>query len=98
MPKFDVVGFLELCQRERVTHTMLVPVQYRRIMDHPEFDRFDLTSMQVKQSTSAHFDPDLKRDVTDHQRFAVTAADVGDIECIVGFGHACAPAGCVCPA
>ena len=35
MPKFDVVKFLELAQRERVTHAMLVPVQYQRILAHP---------------------------------------------------------------
>src|SRR5258708_8666883 len=36
-PQFDVVKFLEIAQRERVTHTMLVPVQYQRILAHPDF-------------------------------------------------------------
>ena len=35
MKKFDARGFLELSQRERVTHAMLVPGQYRRSMDVP---------------------------------------------------------------
>ena len=35
MPKSDVVKFLEIAQRERVTHAMLVPVQYQRILAHP---------------------------------------------------------------
>ncbi len=30
MPKSDVVKFLEIAERERVTHAMLVPVQYQR--------------------------------------------------------------------
>jgi acyl-CoA synthetase (AMP-forming)/AMP-acid ligase II len=42
MAKFDARQYLEIVERERITHTMLVPVQYKRIMDVPEFDRFDL--------------------------------------------------------
>ncbi len=53
MPKFDAREYLEIVARERITHTMLVPVQYKRIMDVPDFDSFDLSSMRVKFSTSA---------------------------------------------
>ncbi|HEX5513158.1 MAG TPA: AMP-binding protein [Gammaproteobacteria bacterium] len=53
MSKFDARGFLELAERHRVTHAMLVPVQYQRILAVPDFDRFDLSSFQVKLSTSA---------------------------------------------
>jgi len=63
MRKFDARGFLELAERERATHTMLVPVQYRRIMALPDFDTFDLSSFQLKSSTSSPFDPALKADV-----------------------------------
>jgi long-chain acyl-CoA synthetase len=57
------VGYLVQAQTHRVTHTMLVPVQYHRLMAHPEFDRFDLSSYQVKFSTSAPFDAAVKADV-----------------------------------
>jgi len=63
MPKFDARGFLELCERHRVTVAMLVPVQYRRILEVPEFDNFDLSSFQMKFSTSAPFAVELKREV-----------------------------------
>ncbi|MEW9921663.1 class I adenylate-forming enzyme family protein [Marimonas sp. MJW-29] len=63
MPKFDARGYLEIVERERITHTMLVPVQYKRIMDVPDFDSFDLSSMRVKFSTSAPLRADVKRDV-----------------------------------
>jgi long-chain acyl-CoA synthetase len=63
MPKFDALGYLVQAQTHRVTHTMLVPVQYHRLMAHPEFDRFDLSSYQVKFSTSAPFDAAVKADV-----------------------------------
>jgi acyl-CoA synthetase (AMP-forming)/AMP-acid ligase II len=42
---------------------MLVPVQYRRLMAHPDFDRHDLTAFRVKFSTSAPFAADLKADI-----------------------------------
>jgi acyl-CoA synthetase (AMP-forming)/AMP-acid ligase II len=42
---------------------MLVPVQYQRIMDLPDFDRFDLSSFQMKFCTSAPFSAELKRRV-----------------------------------
>ncbi len=63
MPKFDARKYLEIVEREKITHTMLVPVQYKRIMDVADFDDFDLSSMRVKFSTSAPLRADVKRDV-----------------------------------
>jgi acyl-CoA synthetase (AMP-forming)/AMP-acid ligase II len=63
MKKFSALGFLELAQREAATNTMLVPVQYRRIMALPEFDRFDLSAFKMKYCTSAPFAATLKADV-----------------------------------
>ena len=63
MAKFDARRFLELCERHRVTIAMLVPVQYRRVLEVPEFDDVDLSSFQMKFSTSAPFPAELKREV-----------------------------------
>ncbi|MEJ8826334.1 class I adenylate-forming enzyme family protein [Variovorax humicola] len=63
MAKFDVAGYLQLAEKHRVTHTMLVPVQYQRLMAHPAFDAHDLSSFQFKFSTSAPFGAILKADV-----------------------------------
>jgi acyl-CoA synthetase (AMP-forming)/AMP-acid ligase II len=63
MRKFDAREFLDLSQKHRATHAMLVPVQYSRIMAAPEFDRFDLSSYQMKTCTSAPFSASLKADV-----------------------------------
>jgi acyl-CoA synthetase (AMP-forming)/AMP-acid ligase II len=62
MTKFDVVTFLELAQAERVTHAMLVPVQYQRILAHPDFDKYDLSSFKLKLSTSAPLRAHIKAD------------------------------------
>lgn len=59
MGKFNAHRFLELAAEHRVTHAMLVPVQYTRIMAEPDFDRFDLSSFKLKLSTSAPLRPDI---------------------------------------
>ena len=63
MKKFDARAFLELAEKHRVTHAMLVPVQYQRIMAISDFDRFDLSAFRFKTSTSAPFSPALKADI-----------------------------------
>jgi acyl-CoA synthetase (AMP-forming)/AMP-acid ligase II len=63
MAKFDVVKYLEIAQEQRVTHTMLVPVQYQRVMAHPDFDRYDLSAFRAKFCTSAPFAAKLKADI-----------------------------------
>ena len=63
MPKFDAQAYLQLAQEQRITHTMLVPVQYQRLMARPDFDSYDLSSFRVKFSTSAPFGAALKADV-----------------------------------
>ncbi len=63
LPKFKAPDYLQLAQQHRVTHTMLVPVQYQRLMALPGFDSFDLSGFQVKFSTSAPFAASLKADV-----------------------------------
>ena len=63
MPKFEARAYLELAQKWHVTHTMLVPVQYQRIMALADFSAFDLSSFKVKFCTSAPFAAALKADV-----------------------------------
>ncbi|MGE4328305.1 MAG: class I adenylate-forming enzyme family protein [Pseudodonghicola sp.] len=53
MPKFNTVEFLRLSQDHRVTHAILVPVQYMRLMAEPAFGDYDLSSYECKFSTSA---------------------------------------------
>jgi acyl-CoA synthetase (AMP-forming)/AMP-acid ligase II len=61
--KFDAGQYLQLAEQHRVTHTMLVPVQYRRLMAHPDFERHDLSAFRAKFSTSAPFHAELKADI-----------------------------------
>ena len=63
MGKFDTQKWLERAQAEKITHTMLVPVQYRRLMQFEHFDDYDLSSLRMKYCTSAPFPADLKAEV-----------------------------------
>ena len=63
MGKFDCGRWLAHAQADRTTITMLVPVQYQRLMDFAGFDDFDLSSLRLKYCTSAPFSAELKREV-----------------------------------
>ncbi len=63
MAKFDAGAYLALAQQHRVTHTMLVPVQYQRIMAREDFGDYDLSSFRMKFCTSAPFSAALKADI-----------------------------------
>lgn len=63
MGKFDTQKWLQRAQDEKITHTMLVPVQYRRLMQYEHFDDYDLSTMRMKYCTSAPFPADLKGEV-----------------------------------
>ena len=63
MPKFDARRFLELSERHRANYAMLVPVQYRRLLDVADFGDFDLSSYITKFATSAPFAAELKAEV-----------------------------------
>ncbi|QUN32867.1 AMP-binding protein (plasmid) [Cupriavidus sp. KK10] len=62
MRKFDVTHFLRLAETWKVTHALLVPVQYQRILSHPAFRDYDLGSFRMKVSTSAPLRETIKRE------------------------------------
>ncbi len=63
MARFDALRYLERAQELRMTHTMLVPVQYARLMALPAFGQFDLSCTQAKFCSSAPFHAELKAEV-----------------------------------
>jgi fatty-acyl-CoA synthase len=63
MGKFDCAKWLAHAQVDRTTITMLVPVQYQRLMEFAAFDDFDLSALTLKYCTSAPFSAALKREV-----------------------------------
>ncbi|MBX3620401.1 MAG: AMP-binding protein [Rhizobacter sp.] len=63
MRKFDAGRYLELAAACGVTHTMLVPVQYKRILAHSGFSRADLSALELSQCTGAPMDEATKREI-----------------------------------
>jgi acyl-CoA synthetase (AMP-forming)/AMP-acid ligase II len=47
LPQFAPKEWLATVQRERITHAFLVPTMLKRVVDQPEFARFDCSSLEV---------------------------------------------------
>ena len=47
LPQFDPEAWLQAVEKERVTHTFVVPTALKRIMDYPYFTRHDLNSLRL---------------------------------------------------
>lgn len=65
MPKFDPVGFIDIVETHRVTHTLMVPVQYERVLDRPEYDAAKLSSLELSLCTGAPLSLRRKRELCD---------------------------------
>jgi acyl-CoA synthetase (AMP-forming)/AMP-acid ligase II len=63
MPKFDAAEYLQLAQRWRATQTVLVSVQYQRILAQPGFDACDLSAFQLKIAVGAPSSASLKAEL-----------------------------------
>jgi acyl-CoA synthetase (AMP-forming)/AMP-acid ligase II len=47
VPKFDPVEVMTAIQRHRVTNTVLVPTMIQLLVDHPDLEAYDLTSLRT---------------------------------------------------
>jgi len=47
MRQFDVDEWLDTVQREKANRAMLVPTMLKRVIDHPDFDKYDISSLKV---------------------------------------------------
>jgi long-chain acyl-CoA synthetase len=63
LARFDAERYLVLAHEVGATHTMLVPVQYQRLLAHENFGNYDLSSFAMKFSTGAPFAAALKDEV-----------------------------------
>lgn len=63
MAKFDAARYLALAAQHRATHSVLVPVQFRRLLDHPDFERTDLSLLRRRFCAGAPFAAELKAEV-----------------------------------
>jgi acyl-CoA synthetase (AMP-forming)/AMP-acid ligase II len=47
MRQFEVKEWLKTIEQEKVTRAMLVPTMLKRVIDDPDFNKYDLSSLQV---------------------------------------------------
>lgn len=47
LPQFDPERWLQAVQAEKVTHSFVVPTMLKRIMEHPDFAKYDLSSLKL---------------------------------------------------
>ena len=46
LPQFEPTAWLEAVEREGVTHAFVVPTMMKQLLDHPQFGRYNLRSLQ----------------------------------------------------
>jgi long-chain acyl-CoA synthetase len=86
MRKFSAAAYLALAVQHRATHTMLVPVQYQRILADPDFATRDLSAFTLKQCTGAPLTAALKHAVIERwpgRLFEIYGLTEGGCTCIL---------------
>ena len=70
LPRFDAAAVLAAIERERITHTTLVPTMLGMLLDAPESAATDLGSLRNVQYAASPISPELQRRVLDRLRRA----------------------------
>lgn len=63
MPSFDAADFLRQVAENKITHTFMVPAQYLMVLERPELDDTDLSSLRTILSAGSSLRRDTKRAV-----------------------------------
>ena len=63
LPRFDAAAVLETIERERITHTVLVPTMLAMLLDAPGADAADLSSLRHVQYAASPISAELQRRV-----------------------------------
>lgn len=61
--RFDVAQCLELIQSEKITHTVMVPLQFQKLLEHERFDEYDLSSLDVYMCCGSPLAVAIKQDI-----------------------------------
>lgn len=59
--RFSVEEFLRACEAERITDVSLVPVQVKRVLEHPDFDPARIASLQFTMISGSPVDRLVKQ-------------------------------------
>ena len=61
LPSFDAADLLRLVEKHRVTATILVPTMINAVVNHPDFDRYDTSSLRLMMYGASPMPLDLLR-------------------------------------
>lgn len=65
MPAFEPGEWLRLAEEHRATHSAMVPLQFQRILAQPDFDQFDVSSINSLMCCGSPLAPGLKLSIMD---------------------------------
>ena len=81
LPRFDAAAVLAAIESYKITHLVLVPTMLGMLLDHPDLDTADLSSLVHVQYAASPITPELQRRVLaalpGHRRRAVLRDDRG---------------------
>jgi len=61
--RFDIAGCLELIQREKITHFVMVPLQFQKVLEFEHYDDYDLSSLDSYMCCGSPLAIGLKQDI-----------------------------------
>jgi acyl-CoA synthetase (AMP-forming)/AMP-acid ligase II len=64
--RFSVEGFISACADERITDVSLVPVQVKRVLEHPAFDPTKIASLQFTMISGSPLERSVKEELIEH--------------------------------
>jgi len=63
--RFSVEGCLATIEKHRVTHTAMVPLQYQKLIEHPDFEKYDLSSLDACMCCGSTLTAGLKEELAE---------------------------------
>ena len=63
--QFSVEGCLETIEKHRVTHAAMVPLQYQKLIEHPDFEKYDLSSLDACMCCGSPLVAGLKKELAE---------------------------------
>jgi len=63
--RFDAAACLELIQREKITHTVMVPLQYQKLLEYEHYDDYDISSLDAYMCCGSPLAVGLKREIVE---------------------------------
>jgi len=68
----EPVEIFKAIEKERVTMMVTAPAMYYRMLEHPEIDRYNLSSLKEATSSGGPLNPDLARNVEEKFKCKIT--------------------------